>query len=42
MRANMTIQNYSKIDSMWDVLVTSTSEVEDMQRFTQAEKDFVI
>ena len=36
----MTIQNYSKIDSMWDVLVLNTSEVEDMQRFTQAEKDF--
>ena len=36
----MTIQNYSKIDSMWDVLVMNTSEVEDMQRFTQAEKDF--
>jgi len=38
----MTIQNYSKIDSMWDVLVMNTSEVEDMQRFTQAEKDFFI
>lgn len=34
--------DYSKINSMWDVLVTSTSEVEDMQRFTQQEKDFVI
>ena len=34
--------DYSKIDSMWDVLVTNTSDVEDMQRFTQEEKDFVI
>ena len=34
--------DYSKIDSMWDVLVTDASEVEDMQRFTQEEKDFVI
>ena len=34
--------DYSKINSMWDVLVTDTSKVEDMQRFTQQEKDFVI
>ena len=34
--------DYSKINSMWDVLVQNTSEVEDMQRFTQLEKDFVI
>ena len=40
-RANMKV-DYSKINSMWDVLVTDTSKVEDMQRFTQQEKDFVI
>ena len=34
--------DYSKINSMWDVLVTDTSKVEDMQRFTQVEKDFVV
>ena len=34
--------DYSNINSMWDVLVTSTSDVEDMQRFTQEEKDFVV
>lgn len=34
--------DYSKINSMWDVLVTDASDVEDMQRFTQEEKDFVV
>ena len=26
--------DYSKINSMWDVLVTDVSDVKDMQRFT--------
>ena len=34
--------DYSKINSMWDVLVTDASEVADMQRFTQEEKDFSV
>jgi hypothetical protein len=34
--------DYSKINSMWDVLVTDVSAVEDMKRFTQEEKDFVV
>ena len=34
--------DYSKINSMWDVLVTDVSAVQDMKRFTQEEKDFVV
>ena len=34
--------DYSKINSMWDVLVTAVSAVQDMKRFTQEEKDFVV
>ena len=34
--------DYSKINSMWDVLVTDVDSVQDMKRFTQEENDFVV
>ena len=33
------IKDYSKINSMWDVLVNDIDEVADKTRFTQLEKD---
>ena len=36
------IKDYSKINSMWDVLVNDIDEVADKTRFTQLEKDFVV